>query len=113
MIDRMMYVFVLSKFEKLKIYCMVFNMISVEKMNVILFDDLIIVCSLKSGVIIYNNNIGVVNYNDKNEKYYYKNLFEDEVSFSKMEEMILGIFDFINGYGGFLNEDFRLFSMNN
>ena len=30
-----------------------------------------------------------------------------------MEETIPGTFDFINGHGGFLNEDFRLFSTNN
>ncbi|MBX4427570.1 two-component system regulatory protein YycI, partial [Staphylococcus aureus] len=34
-------------------------------------------------------------------------------SSSKMEETIPGTFDFINGHGGFLNEDFRLFSTNN
>lgn len=38
---------------------------------------------------------------------------EDEASSSKMEETIPGTFDFINGHGGFLNEDFRLFSTNN
>lgn len=35
-------------------------------------------------MIIYNNNIGVVNYNDKDEMYYYKNLFEDVKSLSNM-----------------------------
>ena len=40
---------------------------------------------------------------------HYKNLSEDEASSSKMEETIPGTFDFINGHGGFLNEDFRLF----
>ena len=40
-------------------------------------------------------------------------LSEDEASSSKMEETIPGTFDFINGHGGFLNEDFRLFSTNN
>ena len=30
-----------------------------------------------------------------------------------MEETIPGTFDFINGHGGFLSEDFRLFSTNN
>ncbi len=56
---------------------MVFNTISVEKMNAILFDDSTIVRSSKSGVTTYNNNTGVANYNDKNEKYHYKNLSED------------------------------------
>lgn len=44
-IDKVIYVFVLSKLKDLKMYCMVFNMISVECMNLILFDDLMIVCS--------------------------------------------------------------------
>lgn len=44
---------------------MVFNTISVEKMNAILFDDSTIVRSSKSGVTTYNNNTGVANYNDK------------------------------------------------
>lgn len=112
-IDRTTHVFASSKPEKLKTYRMVFNTISVEKMNAILFDDSTIVRSSKSGVTTYNNNTGVANYNDKNEKYHYKNLSEDEASSSKMEETIPGTFDFINGHGGFLNEDFRLFSTNN
>lgn len=112
-IDRTTHVFAPSKPEKLKTYRMVFNTISVEKMNAILFDDSTIVRSSKSGVTTYNNNTGVANYNDKNEKYHYKNLSEDEASSSKMEETIPGTFDFINGHGGFLNEDFRLFSTNN
>ncbi len=112
-IDRTTHVFAPSKPEKLKTYRMVFNTISVEKMNAILFDDSTIVRSSKRGVTTYNNNTGVANYNDKNEKYHYKNLSEDEASSSKMEETIPGTFDFINGHGGFLNEDFRLFSTNN
>ena len=34
-------------------------------------------------------------------------------SSSNMEETIPGTFEFINGHGGFLNEDFRLFSTDN
>lgn len=71
-IDRTTHVFAPSKPEKLKTYRMVFNTISVEKMNAILFDDSTIVRSSKSGVTTYNNNTGVANYNDKNEKYHYK-----------------------------------------
>ncbi|WP_460996980.1 two-component system activity regulator YycH, partial [Staphylococcus aureus] len=76
-----------SKPEKLQTYRMLFNTISVEKMNALQFDDSNIVRSSKSGVTTYNNNTGVANYNDKNEKYHYKNLYEDEASSSKMEEM--------------------------
>ena len=64
-IDRTTHVFAPSKPEKLKTYRMVFNTISVEKMNAILFDDSTIVRSSKSGVTTYNNNTGVANYNDK------------------------------------------------
>ncbi|MBO1198261.1 hypothetical protein J3T65_04220 [Staphylococcus simiae] len=112
-IDRATHLFAPSKPEKLKTYRMVFNTMSVEKMNAILFDDSTIVRSSKSGVTTYNNNTGVANYNDKDEKYHYKNLSEDEKSSSNMEETIPGTFDFINSHGGFLNEDYRLFSTDN
>ena len=57
---------------------MVFNIINVEKMNSVLFNDSTIVRSAQSGVTTYNNNTGVANYNDKSEKYHYRNLSEDE-----------------------------------
>ena len=66
-----------SKPKDLKTYRMVFNTISVERMNSILFDDSTIVRSSQSGTTTYNNNTGVANYNDKDEMYHYKNLSED------------------------------------
>ena len=67
----------------------------------------------QSGATTYNNNTGVANYDGKSEMYHYKNLSEDAKSSSNMEETIPGTFEFINGHGGFLNEDFRLFSTDN
>ncbi|RUY74229.1 hypothetical protein EN964_37320, partial [Mesorhizobium sp. M7A.F.Ca.CA.001.10.2.1] len=69
--------------------------------------------SSQSGLTTYNNNTGVANYNDKSEKYHYRNLSEDEKSSTNMEETIGGTFEFINGHGGFLDEDYRLFSTDN
>ena len=71
------HVFAPSKPKDLKTYRMVFNTISVERMNSILFDDSTIVRSSQSGTTTYNNNTGVANYNDKDEMYHYKNLSED------------------------------------
>lgn len=92
---------------------MVYNTISVERMNSILFNDSTIVRSSQSGTTTYNNNTGVANYDDKNEMYHYKNLSEDVKSSSNMEETIPGTYEYINGHGGFLNEDYRLFSTDN
>lgn len=92
---------------------MVFNTISVERMNSILFDDSTIVRSSQSGTTTYNNNTGVANYNDKDEMYHYKNLSEDAKSSSNMQETIPGTYEFINSHGGFLNEDYRLFKTDN
>ena len=92
---------------------MVFNIINVEKMNSVLFNDSTIVRSAQSGVTTYNNNTGVANYNDKSEKYHYRNLSEDEKSSTNMEDTIGGTFEFLNGHGGFLGEDYRLFSTDN
>ena len=94
-------------------YRMVFNTISVERMNSILFDDSTIVRSSQSGTTTYNNNTGVANYNDKDEMYHYKNLSEDAKSSSNMQETIPGTYEFINSHGGFLNEDYRLFKTDN
>ena len=91
---------------------MVFNTISVERMNSILFDDSTIVRSSQSGTTTYNNNTGVANYNDKDEMYHYKNLSEDAKSSSNMQETIPGTYGFINSHGG-LNEDYRLFKTDN
>ena len=82
-------------------------------MNSILFNDSTIVRSSQSGTTTYNNNTGVANYDDKNEMYHYKNLSEDVKSSSNMEETIPGTYEYINGHGGFLNEDYRLFSTDN
>ena len=92
---------------------MVFNIINVEKMNSVLFNDSTIVRSAQSGVTTYNNNTGVANYNDKSEKYHYRNLSEDEKSSTNMEDTIGGTFEFLNAHGGFLGEDYRLFSTDN
>ena len=80
---------------------MVFNIINVEKMNSVLFNDSTIVRSAQSGVTTYNNNTGVANYNDKSEKYHYRNLSEDEKSSTNMEDTIGGTFEFLNAHGGF------------
>lgn len=82
-------------------------------MNSVLFNDSTIVRSAQSGVTTYNNNTGVANYNDKSEKYHYRNLSEDEKSSTNMEDTIGGTFRFLNGHGGFLGEDYRLFSTDN
>ena len=82
-------------------------------MNSVLFNDSTIVRSAQSGVTTYNNNTGVANYNDKSEKYHYRNLSEDEKSSTNMEDTIGGTFEFLNGHGGFLGEDYRLFSTDN
>ena len=104
-IDKATHVFAPSKPKDLKTYRMVFNTISVERMNSILFDDSTIVRSSQSGTTTYNNNTGVANYNDKDEMYHYKNLSEDAKSSSNMQETIPGTYEFINSHGGFLNDD--------
>lgn len=112
-IDKATHIFAPDKPKDLKCYRMVFNTINVEKMNSVLFNDSTIVRSSQSGLTTYNNNTGVANYNDKSEKYHYRNLSEDEKSSTNMEETIGGTFEFINGHGGFLDEDYRLFSTDN
>lgn len=112
-IDKATHVFAPSKPKDLKTYRMVFNTISVERMNSILFDDSTIVRSSQSGTTTYNNNTGFANYNDKDEMYHYKNLSEDAKSSSNMQETIPGTYEFINSHGGFLNEDYRLFKTDN
>ena len=82
-------------------------------MNAILFDDSVIIRSGKSGSTTYNNNTGVANYNDESKKYHYKNLSEDESSSSDMDSTIPSTFEYINGHGGFFNDDFRLFNTDN
>ena len=112
-IDKATHVFAPSKPKDLKSYRMVFSTMNVERMNSILFEDSTIVRSSQSGATTYNNNTGVANYDDKSEMYHYKNLSEDAKSSSNMKETIPGTFEFINGHGGFLNEDYRLFSTDN
>ncbi|KAB7644683.1 MULTISPECIES: two-component system activity regulator YycH [Staphylococcus] len=112
-IDKATHIFAPKKPKDIKTYRMVFNIINVEKMNSVLFNDSTIVRSAQSGVTTYNNNTGVANYNDKSEKYHYRNLSEDEKSSTNMEDTIGGTFEFLNGHGGFLGEDYRLFSTDN
>ncbi|GGA82642.1 YycH protein [Staphylococcus muscae] len=97
--------------ENLKTYRTIFNHISVEDLNAILFDDTPIVRTTKSGNTIYNNNTGVVNYDPDRKTYHYTNLTEDEYSTRDMNISIPRTFDYINEHGGF-TDDFRLFNTN-
>ncbi|BGE81064.1 YycH family regulatory protein [Staphylococcus petrasii] len=112
-IDKATHVFAPSQPKHMRSYRMVYDTIPVETMNSILFDDSVIIRSGKSGATTYNNNTGVANYNDDSKKYHYKNLSEDESSSSDMDTTIPSTFEYINGHGGFFNDDFRLFSTDN
>lgn len=112
-IDKATHVFAPSQPKKMRSYRMVYDTIPVETMNAILFDDSVIIRSSKSGSTTYNNNTGVANYNDESKKYHYKNLSEDESSSSDMDTTIPSTFEYVNGHGGFFNDDYRLFSTDN
>lgn len=112
-IDKATHVFAPNHPQRMRSYRMVYDTIPVETMNSILFDDSVIIRSGKSGATTYNNNTGVANYNDESKKYHYKNLSEDESSLSDMDTTIPSTFEYINGHGGFFNDDFRLFSTDN
>ncbi|AMG64400.1 MULTISPECIES: two-component system activity regulator YycH [Staphylococcus] len=112
-IDKATHVFAPKKPKEMMSYRMVFDTINVEVMNAILFDDSVIVRSGRGGATTYNNNTGVANYNNDSEKYHYRNLSEDESSSSDMETTIPSTFDYINSHGGFVNDDYRLFSTDN
>lgn len=110
-IDSATHIFAPEQPKGLKTYRTIFNHISVETMNSILFNDSVVVRSSKSGTTTYNNNTGVANYNTKNELYRYTNLSEDESKSKNMTETIPSTFDYINSHGGF-TDDFRLFETN-
>ena len=71
-IDKSTHIFAPKHPKDLHSYRMVYDTISVETMNSILFDDSVIIRSGKSGSTTYNNNTGVANYNDDSKKYHYK-----------------------------------------
>lgn len=112
-IDKATHIFAPNRPKDMRSYRMVYDTIPVETMNAILFDDSVIIRSGKSGSTTYNNNTGVANYNDESKKYHYKNLSEDESSSSDMDSTIPSTFEYINGHGGFFNDDFRLFNTDN
>ena len=112
-IDKATHIFAPNRPKDMRSYRMVYDTIPVETMNAILFDDSVIIRSGKSGSTTYNNNTGVANYNDEIKKYHYKNLSEDESSSSDMDSTIPSTFEYINGHGGFFNDDFRLFNTDN
>lgn len=107
-IDSASHIYAPEKPKHLKTYRTIFNHISVETMNSILFNDSVVVRSSKNGNTTYNNNTGVATYNTKREFYRYTNLSEDESKSRDMIETIPSTFDFINSHGGF-TDDFRLF----
>ncbi|CPZ28524.1 Two-component system yycF/yycG regulatory protein yycH [Mycobacteroides abscessus] len=96
----------------MKSYHTIYNRISVDTMNSILFNDSVVVRSTKSGTATYNNNTGVANYNDETEKYRYTNLSEDENRSTNMQDSIPSTYDYINNHGGF-TDDYRLFNIDN
>ncbi|QLK85225.1 YycH family regulatory protein [Staphylococcus sp. 17KM0847] len=110
-INKATYVYAQKEPKKLKSYRTIFNHISVEDLNAILFDDTPIVRTTNSGNTIYNNNTGVVNYDANKKTYHYTNLSEDEQSTRDMNISIPRTFDYINKHGGF-TDDFRLFNTN-
>ncbi|QIY37874.1 YycH family regulatory protein [Staphylococcus hominis] len=112
-IDKSTHIFAPKHPKDLRSYRMVYDTISVETMNSILFDDSVIIRSGKSGSTTYNNNTGVANYNDDSKKYHYKNLSEDESGSKDMDTSIPSTFEYINNHGGFFNDDFRLFDTDN
>ncbi|MCD8871644.1 YycH family regulatory protein [Staphylococcus gallinarum] len=111
-IDKATHIFAPSSPKKMKSYHTIYNHISVDTMNAILFNDSVVVRSSKSGTTTYNNNTGVANYNDETEKYRYTNLSEDENRSTNMKDSIPSTFDYLNNHGGF-TDDFRLFSTDN
>ncbi|PTI80337.1 hypothetical protein BU064_01720 [Staphylococcus succinus] len=111
-IDKATHIFAPSAPKDLKSYHTIYNRISVDTMNSILFNDSVVVRSSKSGTTTYNNNTGVANYNDDSEKYRYTNLSEDENRSTNMQDSIPSTYDYINNHGGF-TDDFRLFSTDN
>ncbi|MBF0813577.1 MULTISPECIES: two-component system activity regulator YycH [Staphylococcus] len=111
-IDKATHIFAPKAPKGLKSYHTIYNRISVDTMNAILFNDSVVVRSSKSGNATYNNNTGVANYSDDSEKYRYTNLSEDENRSTNMKESIPSTFDYINNHGGF-TDDFRLFNVDN
>ena len=111
-IDKETHIYAPDDPKGLKSYRTIYNRISVDAMNAILFNDSLVVRSAKSGTTTYNNNTGVANYNDETERYRYTNLSEDEDRSNNMKDTIPSTFDYINSHGGF-TDDFRLFSTNN
>ena len=111
-IDKATHIFAPSSPKKMKSYHTIYNHISVDTMNAILFNDSVVVRSSKSGTTTYNNNTGVANYNDETEKYRYTNLSEDENRSTNMKDSIPSTFDYLNNHGGF-TDDFWLFSTDN
>ena len=111
-IDSATHIFAPKSPKYLKSYRTIYNHISVDKMNSVLFDDSVVVRSAKNGATTYNNNTGVANYDNKTEKYKYNNLSEDKATSKNMHETIPGTFDYINEHGGF-TDDFRLFHTDN
>lgn len=112
-IDKATHLYAPSHPKNMRSYRMVYDTIPVETMNSILFDDSVIIRSGKSGSTTYNNNTGVANYNDESKKYHYKNLSEDESKSSDMDTTIPSTYEYINGHGGFFNDDYRLFKTDN
>ena len=110
-INKATYIYAQKEPQNLKTYRTIFNHISLEDLNAILFDDTPIVRTTKSGNTIYNNNTGVVNYDPDKKTYHYTNLSEDEHSTRDMNISIPRTFDYINEHGGF-TDDFRLFQSN-
>ena len=111
-IDRATHIFAPKSPEAMKSYHTIYNRISVDTMNSILFNDSVVVRSTKSGTATYNNNTGVANYNDETEKYRYTNLSEDENRSTNMQDSIPSTYDYINNHGGF-TDDYRLFNIDN
>ncbi|WP_261697794.1 YycH family regulatory protein [Staphylococcus equorum] len=111
-IDKATTIFAPKAPKGLKSYHTIYNRISVDTMNSILFNDSVVVRSTKSGTATYNNNTGVANYSEDNEKYRYTNLSEDEDRSTNMQDSIPSTYDYINNHGGF-TDDYRLFSTDN
>ncbi|MBI5974993.1 YycH family regulatory protein [Staphylococcus canis] len=105
------YLYAPQKPKHIQSYRTIFNSISIEDLNAILFDDTPIVRTANSGNMTYNNNTGVVNYDIEKQTYSYSNLSEDDLSMRNMTVSIPRTIDFINKHGGF-TDDFRLFQTN-
>lgn len=111
-IDKATHIFAPKAPKGQKSYHTIFNRISVDTMNSILFNDSVVVRSSRSGSVTYNNNTGVANYNDETEKYRYTNLSEDEARSNNMQDSMPSTYAYINNHGGF-TDDFRLFHTDN